>query len=427
MTPDRQNPPRMKDAVDLTLELKPYRSFSLDNGIPVYVVDAGAEEVMQLEIVFKAGNWYEEQNGIAAAANALLKNGTTKHNAFQINEHFEYLGAYLNRNCNNETSNIVLHCLTKHLPELLPVMQKLITDSIFPESELDIFRQNMKQRLEVNLRKCEFIATRLIDEFLYGINHPYGKYSTREMYDAMDREALRRFHERFYLNGQAMIFAAGILPADLETSLNRTFGQLPLNRTPLPAILHPVVPTAEKKHFILNDPDGLQGAIRLARPFPNRHHPDFKPAMVLNTLFGGYFGSRLMDNIREDKGYTYGIYSHIQNHIGHSAWLVSTEAGREVCEATVKEIHHEMKRLREEEIPEDELMMVRNYLMGTILGDLDGPFQIIGRWKNLILNGLDADFFYDTLRVIRTITSSELNALAVKYLNEEDFYELTVV
>jgi len=134
-----------------------------------------------------------------------------------------------------------------------------------------------------------------------------------------------------------------------------------------------------------------------------------------------------MDNIREDKGYTYGIYSHIQNHIGQTAWMVSTEAGREVCEATIREIHHEMKRLREDEIPDDELMMVRNYLMGTILGDLDGPFQIIGRWKNLILNGLDSQFFYDTLKTIREITPQELNALADKYLREEDFYELTVV
>ncbi len=427
MTPDRQHPPRMKDAVDLTLELKPYRSFTLDNSIPVYAVDAGAEEVMQLEIVFRAGNWYEPANGIANAVNSLLKNGTSKHNAFEINEHFEYYGAYLNRNCYNETSTVTLHCLTRHLPELLPVIQELITDSVFPEHELDIYRQNMKQRLEVNLLKCEFVAGRLIDEYLYGFDHPYGIYSNAEMYDGLIREDLKAFHDRYYVNGQAMIFVAGILPSDLEASLNKTFGQLPLNRTPLPTILHPVKPTLEKKHFVLNDPDGVQGAIRLARPFPNRHHPDFKPAMVLNTLFGGYFGSRLMDNIREDKGYTYGIYSHIQNHIGASAWMVSTEAGREVCEATIREIHLEMKRLREDEIPDDELMMVRNYLMGTILGDLDGPFQIIGRWKNLILNGLDSQFFYDTLKTIREITPQELNALADKYLREEDFYELTVV
>ena len=427
MTPDRKNPPPMKDAVDLTLSLKPYRMFTLDNGIPVYAVDAGAEEVMQLEIVFRAGNWYETENGVAAAANTLLKNGTSKRNAFEINEHFEYYGAYLNRNCYNETSNVILHCLTKHLPELLPVMQELITDSIFPEQELDIYRQNMKQRLEVNLRKCEFIAGRLIDEYLYGIDHPYGKYSSAEMYDALDVASLKAFHDRHYVNGHAMIFAAGILPADLESSLNQVFGQLPLNRTPLPTIIHPVKPTSEKKHFVLNDPDGLQGAIRLARPFPNRHHPDFKPVMVLNTLFGGYFGSRLMDNIREDKGYTYGIYSHIQNHIGESAWMISTEAGRTVCEATVNEVYYEMKQLREGDIDEEELMLVKNYLIGTLLGDLDGPFHIIGRWKNLILNDLDDSFFYHSVDTIKNISAAELKELANKYLHPEDFYELVVV
>jgi predicted Zn-dependent peptidase len=178
---------------------------------------------------------------------------------------------------------------------------------------------------------------------------------------------------------------------------------------------------------VTNDANGVQGAIRLARPFVSRHHPDFKGAQVLNTLLGGFFGSRLMDNIREDKGYTYGIYSFLQNHLQDSAWVVSTEAGREVCEATIQEVYLEMKKLREGTIPEDELMMVKNYLIGTILGDLDGPFQIIGRWKNLVLNGLDKSYFEDSVRTIKQISGKELSELANRYLVEEDFYELVVV
>ncbi len=177
----------------------------------------------------------------------------------------------------------------------------------------------------------------------------------------------------------------------------------------------------------MNDPDGVQGAIRLARHFPNRHHPDFKKVQVLNTLFGGFFGSRLMDNIREDKGYTYGIYSYLQNHLQDGAWVISTEAGRDVCEATITEIYHEMKRLREGFIPDDELLMVKNYLMGSILGDLDGPFQIIGRWKNLVLNGLDENFFNESVQTIRQVSPLELTELARKYLVEDAFYELVVV
>lgn len=424
---DRKTPPPIKDAVDLKLELKPYTKFVLDNGVEVYAIDAGAEEVLQLEMVFFAGDWYEGQNGIAAATNFLLKNGSSKRTAFEINEHFDYYGSYLNRNCYNETSNIILHCLTKHLHELLPVVRELITDAVFPQQELDIYKQNMKQRLEVNLKKCEVVANRKIDEYLYGHDHPYGKYSTLEMYDALDRDVIMSFYERYYGRGRCVIFVAGILPANIHEQLNRHFGHLPLNRDALPEIVHPVTPSTQKKNRIINDPDGLQGAVRIARPFPNRHHPDYKQAMVLNTLLGGFFGSRLMDNIREDKGYTYGIYSYLQNHIGDSAWIISTEAGRDVCDDTVKEVYHEMRRLREEEIPEDELMMVKNYLMGTILGDLDGPFHIIGRWKNIILNGLDEQYFYETLTTIRDTSSEVLNALAQKYLREEDFYELVVV
>jgi predicted Zn-dependent peptidase len=224
-----------------------------------------------------------------------------------------------------------------------------------------------------------------------------------------------------------VIFVAGLLPKNIQQMLNDHFGDLPLNSVTLPEIDHSIKPAAEKRKRIMNDPNGLQGAIRIARPFPNRHHPDYKQAMVLNTLFGGFFGSRLMDNIREDKGYTYGIYSYMQNHVRDSAWMISTEAGRDVCEATVQEVYHEMKRLRDEEIPEEELMMVKNYLMGTILGDLDGPFQIIGRWKNLVLNGLDEGFFNDSVEIIRKIKPGELNELARKYLREEEFYELIVI
>jgi predicted Zn-dependent peptidase len=382
---------------------------------------------MQLEMVFYAGNWYEEKNGIAAAASQLLKNGTSARTAYEISEHFDYYGAYLNSNCYNETSNVILHCLTKHAGELLPVVREVLTDAVFPDHELEIYRQNMKQKLEVNLKKCEFVAGRLIDEYLFGLDHPYGKYSSMEMYDALTSDDIRKFYDRSYRKGHCVIFVAGLLPKNIQQMLNDHFGDLPLNSVTLPEIDHSIKPAAEKRKRIMNDPNGLQGAIRIARPFPNRHHPDYKQAMVLNTLFGGFFGSRLMDNIREDKGYTYGIYSYMQNHVRDSAWMISTEAGRDVCEATVQEVYHEMKRLRDEEIPEEELMMVKNYLMGTILGDLDGPFQIIGRWKNLVLNGLDEGFFNDSVEIIRKIKPGELNELARKYLREEEFYELIVI
>jgi zinc protease len=417
--------PPIVDAVHFNLSLKPADKFILRNGIEVYAINAGAEEVMSLEWVFFGGNWQEEQNLVAATANFLLRNGTSDKTAFQINEHFEYYGSYLNRACQNETATITLHCLSKHVKELLPVVKELITDSVLPQEELDIFKQIMKQKLKVSLKKSDFVASRLIDVYLFGEQHPYGKYSKAEDFDALQREQLLKFYEQYYRNGKLILFAAGKLPANLEELLNTYFGDLPNQPVTLNAL--PIHPATEKKFRVTNDPEGVQGSIRIARPFPNRHHPDFLKVQVLNALFGGFFGSRLMSNIREDKGYTYGIHSYLLNHIHDSGWMISTEAGKDVSEATIAEVYKEMKELREELVDEEELLLVRNYMMGGILGDLDGPFQIIARWKNIVLNNLDEKYFYDSLQTIKTITAEEIQELAKKYLNPEEFYELVVV
>ncbi len=424
--PNRTIVPPIKDAIDFKITLKPYTKFLLSNGAPVYYINDGAEEVVVIDFVFDAGNNFENKNAVAAATNYLIKNGTKKKNAYEITEYFEYYGAYLNRKCGNENASITLHCLSKHLRELLPVIRELITESIFPESELEIFQQNSIQRLSVNLLKCDFVANRLIDEYLYGSNHPYGKVSNKEDIEAIKRDELVGFFNKNYLKSSCRIFSGGKLPADFEQLIETEFGDLSLNE-PVITGMHKREPAADKKIFINNDENGVQGAIRIGRPFPNRKHPDFKKSIVLNTLFGGYFGSRLMGNIREEKGYTYGIHSFLENHIEESSWVISTEAGKEVCEATIKEVYKEMKLLREEPVNDEELLLVKNYMMGLNLGHIDGPFQIISRWESLILNGLDENYFYDSLKTIKEVTSEELQELSNKYLQPEDFYELLVI
>ena len=423
---NRKTAPSIKDAIDYKLELKPYEHYSLDNGIPVYSISAGAQEVLQVEMVFYAGNFFEQQKGIAAATNFLLKNGTSNRTAFQINEAFEYYGAYCNRACYNETAVITLHTLTKHLEKLFPVMQDMLTNAIFSEQELDIYLQNSRQRLKVNLQKAEFIAGRLIDSYLFGEKHPYGVYTNLEDLDKLNIEDIKKFYQQYYLNGQVVIFAAGKIPADLQHQLNKYFGNLTVSK-PLNSIPNiKASPATEKKYRIQNDREAVQGAIRIASNFPNRHHPDFKKAIILNNVFGGFFGSRLMSNIREEKGYTYGIHSYLQNHMQQSAWMISTEAGKDVCEPTIEEIYKEMKRLREELIGEEELLLVRNFMIGGLLGDLDGPFQVIAKWKNIILNNLDEVYFHDSINEIKTISTVELQEIANKYLLPEKFYELVV-
>ncbi|MEO7266166.1 MAG: pitrilysin family protein, partial [Ferruginibacter sp.] len=394
---NRKIPPPLKDAVNYKLHLKPYELFTLDNGVPVYSIHAGAQEVVQIEFIFYAGNFFETKKGVAAATNFLLRNGTTSHSALEINEAFEYYGAWCNRACHNETASVSLHSLSKYTERLLPVIKDMLIDSVFLQTEMDIFKQNSQQRLLVSLQKAEFVAGRLIDSYIYGEEHPYGTYNMPEDIEAIQQEDLISFYRKYYLEGQLAIFISGHLPENWQQMLNENFGKLNVSKPVFKQTDKKISPVADKKFRIENDANSVQGAIRIAAPFPNRHHPDFKKVMVLNNLFGGFFGSRLMSNIREDKGYTYGIYSYIENHTQQTAWMISTEAGKDVCEATIAEVYKEMEKLRIEPIESSELALVRNYMIGIILGDLDGPFHIMAKWKNIILNDLEEDYFYDSI------------------------------
>ncbi|HEU4551208.1 MAG TPA: pitrilysin family protein [Chitinophaga sp.] len=425
---NRKIAPAIKDAVEFDITLKPYEKFTLDNGIPVYVIKNDEQDTLQLELVFPAGSWYEQESQVAAATNFLMKNGSSRHNALEINESIEYFGAYLNRNSYHENATYTLHCLTRHTADLLPLLQEVIQDPAFNSDELAIYQQNMKQRLAVNLQKCDFVANRYIDRYLFGEFHPYGRVSSMMAYDALETGTLRAFYQRHYSYNNCKIFVAGNLPENMIPLLNKYFGSSKWNGES--NLLRPELPiqtAEEKKHRIFNDENGVQGAVRVARPFPNRYHPDFPKMMVLNTILGGYFGSRLMSNIREDKGYTYGIHSQLYNFRQTSALNIHTEAGRNVCEATIEEIYKELERLQHEPVPEEELSLVRNYMIGSILGDLDGAFQVIQRWKSLILNDLDENYFNNNIRIIKTISAEELQQLAQQYFTPADFYELVVI
>jgi zinc protease len=246
---NRTEAPIIKDATEFELKLKPYQKFVLNNGIEVVTVEAGAQEVMMVEWVFDAGNWFDEMNKVASATNFLLKNGTSKKSAFEINEHFEYYGSFLNRNCYNETATITLHTPTKQISHLLPVVREMLTDAVFPEQELKIFTTNAKQKLQVNLKKCDFVASQLIDAYVYGEHHPYGVYSKMDDYDVLQREQLVDFYKQYYQSGHCIIFAAGKLPADFESLMNKQFGDLPIKSRMPVSTTHLIQPASQNTEF----------------------------------------------------------------------------------------------------------------------------------------------------------------------------------
>ncbi len=424
--PDRSKAPAISEPSAYEIALRPLERFDLKNGVPLYYVNGGPEPVMKIDWIFNAGTAYEKQTAVATSVANLIRNGTSRMSSFEISQFFEYYGAYLNSTCFAEYSVFTLSTLSKYVKDLLPVVRELFTEAIFPEHELQIYSQNSIQRMRVNLEKCEYVADREIASLLFGKKNPYGRKTEISDLENLSRDKLTSFYKENYLTGNCKIFAAGQLPDEMTTLMDNFFGDLNIgDKRPVPEIARALAEPGKTRLTV--DANGVQAAIRIARPFPGRHHPDFQKGLVLNTVFGGYFGSRLLSNIREDKGYTYGIYSYLNNNYSYSSWMIATEAGTEVAEATISEVYHEMKRLTEEDVPEEELKLVRNYLIGHQLASLDGPFNIIGRWKALILNDLKEEFFYDTIRTVKTVTPADLREVAQRYLLPESFYELAVV
>lgn len=424
---DRKTPPQIHDAVEFDFVLPPIQTYTLDNALPLYWLNGGVQDVVEVDWVFPAGVWHEQKQAVAQAVGGLLKSGTSARTSKEINESLEYFGASLKVKTTNDHTVVSLYTMVKHLPDLLPVVFELLTDTIFPQEELDLYKQNVIQRLMVNLRECEFVANQKIDAVLFGESHPYGRYTKRETVEALQREDLLSFYRSRFHFGNMKVFMAGNINERHVTLINDVFGKVNTGLPAEEALSFTVAPGTDKKLFIRNDENGVQGAIRIGSLFPNRHHPDFAPMVVVNTLFGGYFGSRLMSNIREDKGYTYGIYSSTSPMLNSGSLIIHTEVGSHVVEAAVKEIYHEMDRMCNETADDDELQLVKNYLLGNLLGDLDGPFHILQRWRMLILNGLTVDHFNRNVQIYKTISANEVLQLSQKYLDRKNFYEVVVI
>lgn len=424
---DRKIAPAIHDAVEFSYVLPPIEQEALSNGLPLYWLNAGVQDVVEIDFVFPAGLWFEQKPAVANAVAGLLKNGTSTRTAHQIHEALEFYGASLKVAAGNDFSSVTLYTLTKHLSQLLPIVYDILTDATFPEHEVELHKQNAIQRLLVSLRQSEFVANQKIDALLFGEAHPYGRFSKEEKIAALTREDLMTFYKQHFALANAHIFMAGKVGRAEVKDMDEVFGKAPVITSVVSQHDFAISAPSDRKQFITNDPNGVQGAIRIGRNFPNRHHPDFAPMVVLNTLFGGYFGSRLMSNIREEKGYTYGIYSSLAPNMQGGSLTIHTEVGRDVIEPAMKEIYHEMNLLCEEPADAEELLLVKNYLLGNLLGDLDGPFQIIQRWRTLILNGLTIDHFNKNIAVYKSVTAEELQAMAQKYLRGEDYYEVVVV
>lgn len=398
----------------------------LRNNIPVYSINAGTQELIKIEFLFSAGMYQQEIPLQAATVNTMLEEGTSQLNAAQIADRVDYYGAFLETGVSQDSASVVLYTLNKHLRSTLPVVEQIIKDSVFPQHELDTHIRNKKQTFLVNNQKVANVARKRFTELLFGEKHPYGINVKETDFDVINRSHLNDFYSRFYRSNNCKIIMAGKVDDDVLSLLDNHFGGNDWNSiSDLSTKSLPIITTAEREQLILKE-DAMQSAIRIGKVMFNKTHPDFQSLQVLNTLFGGYFGSRLMSNIREDKGYTYGIGSGIASLQNSGYFFISTEVGVDVCKDAIKEIYFEMNRLREELVPEDELELVKNYLSGMFLRSVDGPFALAERFKGIMEYGLGYDYFDRYIATIKAISASQLRDLANTYFDKNSMIELVV-
>lgn len=398
----------------------------LRNNIPVYSVNAGTQELIKVEFLFSAGMY---QQGIplqAATVSAMLEEGTSKLSASQIAEKVDYYGAFLETGVSQDHASIVLYTLNKHLESTLPVVEQIIKDSVFPTQELETHIRNKRQTFLVNNQKVANLARKRFTELLFGGNHPYGINVKESDFDFINRSHLNSFYSRFYRANNCKIILAGKVDDEALRLLDKHFGGNDwIAKNDLSIKSTSIISSPEYKHYVLKE-DAVQSAIRIGKVLFNKTHPDFHSLQVLNTILGGYFGSRLMSNIREDKGYTYGIGSGVVSLQNSGYFFISTEVGVEVCQNTIKEIYFELNRLREELVPDDELQIVKNYLLGTCLRSVDGPFAMADSFKSIMEYDLGYNYFDHYIATIKNVSASQLRDLANSYFDKNSMIELVV-
>jgi predicted Zn-dependent peptidase len=397
--------------------------FLLDNGIKVYSVNAGTQDVVKIEFVFTDKS-AAHNSVLLAAANRLIREGTVKHSALEISEMLDFYGAYLETESSPDFSSIVLFTLGKYLNETLAIFSEVLFEAAYPEKEIEIYKTNNKQFLKVNKEKVSYMARKKINEVLYGSKHSYGCNETETNFDSLDQTTLQDFYKKYYHAGNCTIFIAGKIADTTIKSLNELFGKSNWSSPGTGNGKEIYFESAtEKKHFLAKS-GALQSAIRIGKRFPDKKHPDFHSLQVLNTVLGGYFGSRLMSNIREDKGFTYGIGSMVGSMLHSGFFVISTEVRSEVTQQALEEIYVEMRKLQEEPVPADELEMVRNYMLGTFMRNFDGPFHLSDRCKSIVLFDLGYDYFDKHFETIQKITPEQLIQLATNYFETNSFYQV---
>jgi zinc protease len=391
----------------------------LRNGIRVYSISGGQQDVIKIELIIRAGRWFETKHGAAHFAATLLTKGTREKSSFDIARIFDLYGAHIEVNPGLDVVSVALYSLTKNLQPVLDLLLEIMTSASFPEKELDQSKVIFVQNLKVNNEKTGFLASKLFRRCVFGEAHPYGR-ELEENVLQLTTQDLKGYYNNFF--GDLLVMVSGKVSEFNLNLISQAFNSLQF-RANSGIVQNPSAGTPARIH---SEKEGsVQASIRMGKLFIGRNHPDYFDVLLLNHILGGYFGSRLMKNIREDKGLTYGIHASIHTLAHDNYFVIGADVNKENVDVTYDEIFKELHRLRAEKISTDELDTARNHFIGSLQSEITTPFSHADKWKNILLYNLPKDHYTKLIRRIESLKPSHLVDTAEKYYTD-GFHQVDV-
>jgi zinc protease len=399
--------------------------FRLANGISVYSINAGVEDLVRLDFVFNAGQAFEKLPLISSSVNMMLNEGSENYTAEAMNKALDFFGAVPNLFAEKDTAGLSVAFLTKYTSQILELCLDMLFHPLFPVDELEALMKKRLQWFDVSRERVQAVASDKFFESVFGSTHPYGRISTRDDFSAINNALLSEFHASYYFPGNLTIIIAGKIPSEMNSLLNASFGMIPGKNSPSDKNIS--TPHAGKPERVFTEKKGaVQSALRIGSMTINKKHSDYHGLKIVDTILGGYFGSRLMKNIREEKGYTYGISSSVVSYNLAAYKVISTEVGFKHTSGAIDEVFKEIKRLQTSPVEREELDIVRNFMLGEMVRMFDGPFATADSFRAVWEFGLDYSYYTDLAEKIKTIGADEIIHLARTYYKTEDLFEIVV-
>lgn len=410
---------------------KPTKSV-LSNGTPLYIIEAPGLGAVRIDFVFSAGQWHQVCKLQALFACRMLREGCRGYTAAEFAERLDYYGAWLELSVAMSRTFVTLYTLKKHFVSTIALVKRMLTEPSYSEEQFRTVCTNNKAQLLVNLQKGDVIAMRALRHSLYGSEHPCGMQVTPEDNETLQLTDVKDFYHRHYGSHTCQIYLSGDVDDTLLAHVESLFGNEEWGEAKAgndrmkeerdyPAVGN--CPVSGTDHQLA---DAVQDSIRLGCLLMDINDPDYLSMRVLTTILGGYFGSRLMKNIREEKGYTYHIGADLVTNTSQVMFLVHCEAQAGKSEEIIKEVHHEMHRLQTERISDEELRMVRNYMTGEICRNYESAFSLTDAYIFMEHLGLPQTHLEQTIESIRTTDATRLQQLAQQYLRPERLHTVVV-